>query len=252
MLWASVPAVLFGVALTFVLLPVVVSVQAVEDGQDTALDLRFDIAPWWGALGLVLLRQSDTTLWQVRVRLLGHALGPLFALGKTAPRTARIGGDGGQTSTADATADEPGAVDRAPKGPELTLPQRLHRDGALIWTMVRPVWRMIASFPRAFSLHHLRVTARVGLSDPAVTGQLQGVVCALRAVLPERFEVDVESDFVDKGTRGEVGVCIHVQLSRLLYYILRTVLINGFHWVSARVSSWRSNRARMGARSGIA
>ena len=121
---------------------------------------------------------------------------------------------------------------------------RVRRQTTSLWPLVGPAWRMLRACPGAFSIRRVRASGRVGLSDPAATGQMQGVGYALRAVLPGRIDLDVESDFVHEGARGELVVVVHFRLGKLLFFVVRFALIAGARWLSARLSLWRSDRAR--------
>ena len=273
MLWAVIPAAIAGIVIAFFLLPVILAIRVTEDGEDTALDLRLDLAAWRGALGAIVLRQAGADRWEARLRLFGRTpRRPCFALGHrtdvahrsssdssasqdpekdTAPTvTQEHDIDDGAEHHIDGAAghDMDGDAGRSSPG----LWERLQRDGAMVWPLLRPAWRMLRSFPGALVLHRLRVTGRIGLPDPARTGQIQGAVIALRELLPDRVEIDVESDFVEQGARGEGSVCFHLYPGKLLYYILRFVVTAGVLWVSARVSLWRTNRAQTAAGSSAA
>ena len=121
---------------------------------------------------------------------------------------------------------------------------RVRRQVTLLWPLLGPAWKMLRACPGAFSIRRVRASGRVGLSDPAATGQMQGVVYALRALLPRRIDVNVESDFVHEGVRGELAVVLHFRLGKLLFFVVRFLLIAGARWLFARLSLWRSDRAR--------
>lgn len=248
MLWAVALTLLLGSAIAFVLLPIVVAVRIAQDGEDTALDVRVDLAAWWGALGLVARRQTDRQTWELSPRLLGMATGPWFGLG-------------GSTATSDPAPaagdvlEEPEPTDTPPENsdtqsrPAPTLWQRLQRDGSLLLSLLRPAWRMVRSFPRAFAFKQVRLSGQVGLADPASTGQVQGLVCALRDVLPRQVDVDLAPDFVTPGLRGQAAARVHMHLSKLLYYLARFTLIAAIHWSRSRILLWRTDRARTTATS---
>ena len=243
MLWAAIPAAIAGVAFTFFALPIVLVVRVGRAGEDEPLELRLDAGAWLGLLGLIATR-SGTGPWGIGPRLCGRSLGTWYTLGGDEVDTPEARPAPAEqvapTAPADGESESPGS----PEPPGLSLLDRVRRQATLLWPLVGPAWKMLRACPGAFSIRRARASGRVGLSDPAATGQMQGVVYALRAVLPRRIDVDVESDFVHEGARGELAVVVHFRLGKLLFFVVRFSLIAGTRWLSARLSLWRSDRAR--------
>lgn len=237
MLWAVIPAVI--AAITFFALPLVLAVRVGRRGEDEPLELRLDVGAWLGLLGLIARRASGP--WEIGPRLCGRSLGTWYILGG--------GGDDGEDSAATGTAPAEGDTTEAPtaEGPESpgdSLLDRVRRQKTLLWPLLAPAWKMLRACPGAFSIRRVRASGRVGLSDPAATGQMQGAVYALHAFLPGRIDVDVESDFVHEGARGELAVVLHFHLGKLLFFVVRFAMIAGARWLFAWLSLWRSGRAR--------
>lgn len=233
MLWAVIPAVI--AAITFFALPLVLAVRVGRRGEDEPLKLRLDVGAWLGLLGLVAKRASGP--WEIGPRLCGRSLGTWCILG----------GDDGEDSAATGTAEEDTTEATTAEGPESpgdSLLDRVRRQKALLWPLLDPAWKMLRACPGAFSIRRVRASGRVGLSDPAATGQMQGAVYALHAFLPGQIDVDVESDFVHEGARGELAVVLHFHLGKLLFFVVRFAMIAGARWLFAWLSLWRSGRAR--------
>jgi hypothetical protein len=296
-LWVLLPTLLILPFVGLLLLPVVFVVHAERHDESSTPDLRFRAALWWGALGVVVVQAAEG--WQVRLCLLGRAVGSGWVLGGSsdptapdmlppdpcpdadeapqrsaargtqpvtaAPPSAEPRGEpGGSSPTPDAdggdevatdsrTYDAP--VDAPPAGPAKesrategssglgALLARLQRQARLLRPLLHPLWRLIRFCPSAFDLRRIRVAGRVGLDDPAATGQVQGALQGLQAVCPDRLRVDLVADFVEPGVRGEVEARAHLHVGRLLFYVLRFAVTAGLRWLRARVALWRLERA---------
>ena len=248
MFWAAVPAALFGAAIAFVLLPVVVGVAISRDSDAAPLRVRLDVAGWLGVLGLICQQRSDSGGWKIGARLFGRHLGPWFPVG-----------GGTDQSGSDLPAEAETAADTPETGVKETetttakpLWQRVQDTLALAQPLLRPAWQLVLACPSAFTVGQLRARGCIGLPDPAATGQIHGIVYALRAVLPGRVDLEIEADFLTPGTCGELSARVHVSFGKMLYFVIRFAWVAGFRWLLARVSMWRSNRARAGAHGGTA
>lgn len=298
MFWVLLPTLLILPFVGLLLLPIVFVVRAERHDESSPPDLRFEAAPWWGALGVVVVQAAEG--WRVRLRLLGRAVGSGWVLGgssdpvapetlppdpdpdpdeapqRAAPRETQPvtaapasaeprgepGGssptpdadEGGELETDNGTHDDPGDVPPAGSpGKESRVTEdttglgallaRLQRQARVLRPLLQPLWRLIRFCPSAFDLRRIRVTGRVGLDDPAATGQVQGALQGLQAVCPDRLRVDLVADFVEPGVRGEVEARAHLQVGRLLFYVLRFAVTAGLRWLRARVALWRLDRA---------
>ena len=254
MLWAAVPAALFGAAIAFVLLPIVIVLQVARNGEDTPLRVRLDLAGWLGVLGVTARHRSDGEGWQVGGKLVGRHLGPWFALGRGTTRDPeevdRSDEAGSEIIESEINESEivvapPNASERPELGAAAKpLWERIQHARTSMRPLLGPAWRLVLSCPSAFVVRQLRARGTIGLPDPASTGQIQGVVHALSAVLPGKVALEIESDFVEPGARGELSLHVHVSLGKMLYFVIRFAWVAGSRWLLARFSGWRLNRAR--------
>lgn len=75
-----------------------------------------------------------------------------------------------------------------------------------------------------FRIDHLYVRVKLGLGDPALTGQIIGVIYAVNGILPERFLITPEWDFSRPVFSGEVDFRMTFRSYRFWEYIVRVIL----------------------------
>jgi hypothetical protein len=238
-LWAIVPAGIAAMVVSFLLLPIVLAIRVERQTEDGPFDVRLDLSPWWGVLGAVA--RGPENGWELGPRLFGRSIGMWFAIAQKnggAQKSAGKDERPGATQTAEST-DQTEAVDSASPPAKASIRDRIEHGISILSPLLRPAWRLLSSCPRAISLRRLQGQGWVGLADPAQTGQIQGVMYALREFLPRRIELDIASDFVRQGAGGQATLIAHLYPAKLLYYLARFGLTIGIEWVSARWTLWR-------------
>lgn len=232
MLWAAIPTAIAGIVITFFVLPLVLTVRVGRTGEDESLDLVAGIGAWLGLLGLIARRQASAAAWEIGPRLCGYSLGIWYTLG-------------GHKAVGMDPTDEPIPATTEQTEPAIPPPlwQRVSQKWSTFRPLVQPAWRLVRSVPGVISIRKIRARGRVGLADPATTGQMQGLLHALQGALPNRVELDVASDFVQQGARGELAVRIHFRLGLLLAFASRFAVTAAWRWALQRFSLWRSTRA---------
>jgi hypothetical protein len=140
---------------------------------------------------------------------------------------------------------------RIPEGrqaPRPEKPEKTHQGSeptrprppvlGLLWQAAfrQRLYRLVADVARAAHLHRLRLRMRLGLGDPADTGQLWAIVGPLNALaqnLPDA-DVRIEPEFLDP-------VCEFRMRGRLLLVPLQFVLLGlGFALSPVTIRAWRN------------
>lgn len=132
------------------------------------------------------------------------------------PRLIRIRGTFGTT----------GRITPGPSSPAMSTgkqrdkPRRTRLDAR---RALQEMPRLLADTLAGIHLDLLRLDARIGLADPAQTGQLFGMLCPLAFSLPPgRAEIAVTPDFGQPGLSGRGELAIHFTPARLAWPALRT------------------------------
>jgi hypothetical protein len=223
-------AILLGLGLALLLLPVLIALRVDHPGPAGSLNLRLNWGFVLGAAGLQLRLQDK--VWQLRPLLLGLAL-PF-------PRL-RLGGGGEQGETPQtpppkaeprpiATADPAPSASAAPPSPRAAgrVVRRLAGDSA------RPAWRLLRRLAGTLRWRWLRLEGCFGLADPAATGQLFGYLQAVRGVLPRRLRLHLSPDFVRQGVRGSAHLAVHFHLGKALYLVVSFAARMAWRWWGLR------------------
>ena len=122
--------------------------------------------------------------------------------------------------------DENACVDEKASGEpdheETTAHNRESRGRRHIVRMLRAAPRLVRGLVSAVSIERLRVTGRVGLADPADTGQLFGALFPLASMLHSpRCAIDLQPDFAGPSLEGEIEAGIRVYPIRIVPATLR-------------------------------
>lgn len=132
------------------------------------------------------------------------------------PRLVRIRGTFGATGR---TAPEPAYPER-PAGKPRKKRRRIRLDPR---RALHEIPLLLTDTLKGIHIDLLRLDARIGLADPAETGQLYGMLCPLAFGLPSgRAEIEVIPDFSQPGFSGEGEISIHFTPARLAWPTLRT------------------------------
>jgi hypothetical protein len=86
------------------------------------------------------------------------------------------------------------------------------------------LWKILKRYYNALHFCIHRCDLRVGFQDPAVTGTVYGVACALAACVPDRIPLRLIPDFVT----GKSGIDYRISLifipARILFETVRTII----------------------------
>ena len=201
-------AILLGLALAALLLPMLIGLQIERQGPAGALDFRLSWGLLAGGAGVQLRLQGAQ--WSLHPLLLGQGLPfPRLRLGKDQP------GDEESAATPTPAPEEPPL---APAKPPKPAAGRVGL-GKLARQLVRPGLHLLRRLAQTIRLHRLRVRGRFGLADPAATGQVFGYLQGARALWPRRLSLQLEPDFVQQGVQGRAQVAIHFYFGKALYLV---------------------------------
>ena len=239
MYWAAIPAAMAGLVILFLALPLVLVVRGGRCADDAPLGLECGVSLWLGLVGITCRRPAGRKIWEVGPRLCGWTAGIWYRFG-TSHSHQEVPEEAAEARGADET--EPETPPESAEDKETPLLARVRQQASSLRPLVGPAWGLVRSCPKALSIRRLQVTGSIGLQDPATTGWLQGLLHVLYDVMPGPIEVDVESDFVEAGVRGEVVVKLHLHLGKLLFFIVWFALIAGTRWLFTRLSLWRTRR----------
>ena len=104
---------------------------------------------------------------------------------------------------------------------------------ALVRLMFEPGLRLLASLPRIIWLKRLRIEGRLGLADPARTGQIYGYLQAV-AAHQGKVQINVSPDFVRAGAFGRLDLVAHLHLGLLILLLGRSGSQVAYHLLAAR------------------
>ncbi len=88
--------------------------------------------------------------------------------------------------------------------------------------LIQPSLRLLASLPRIIWLKRLRIKGRLGLADPAQTGQIYGYLQAVAAAHQGKMQINVSPDFVRAGAFGRLDLVAHLHLGLLILLLGRS------------------------------
>lgn len=104
---------------------------------------------------------------------------------------------------------------------------------ALVRLMFEPGLRLLASLPRIIWLKRLRIEGRLGLADPARTGQIYGYLQAV-AAHQGKVQINVSPDFVRAGAFGRLDLVAHLHLGLLILLLGRSGSQVAYRLLAAR------------------
>lgn len=139
--------------------------------------------------------------------------------------------------------------------PAAPRPERLGRAGVMerlrtVRGYVRrfrgPAMRFLRTFRRAFRLRRATSDLVFGTGDPATTGQIAGVVYAVRPLLGPRVRIDMSPNFLARTFEAQGSLAVSVGLARVTYAVARlTVVVGGmlgWQYVRRRWAGWMDRR----------
>lgn len=105
----------------------------------------------------------------------------------------------------------------------------------LLRTLVRPLLKFFARFPRVFWLNELALQGRFGFADPAQTGSLYGLLEALRALPIKRTRLDLTPDFCTRGACGQLHLTLHIHLGFIIALGIRLLAHTILRYLAVRL-----------------
>ena len=109
-----------------------------------------------------------------------------------------------------------------------------------------PAMRFLRTLRGAFRLRRATCDLAFGTGDPATTGQLAGVVYAVRPLLGARVRVDVSPNFLARTFEAQGSLALSVSLARVTYAVARLVVVVGgmlgWQYVRQRCAGWVGRR----------
>ena len=109
-----------------------------------------------------------------------------------------------------------------------------------------PVTRFLGALWRAFRLRRVTCDLVFGTGDPATTGQVSGVVYAIRPLLGPRVRIGLSPDFLRRTFEGRASFSVSVSLARVTVAAVRLGVtvggMLGWQYVRRRWSGWRERR----------
>lgn len=90
-----------------------------------------------------------------------------------------------------------------------------------------PAMRFLRAFLKAFRMRRATGDLVFGTGDPATTGQLVGVVYAVRPLLGERVRVDLSPNFLTRTFEARGSLAVSVSLARVTYAVARLGVVVG-------------------------
>ena len=104
---------------------------------------------------------------------------------------------------------------------------------SLVRLLSKPSLGLLASLPRIIWLKRLRIEGRLGLADPAQTGQIYGYLQAV-AAHRGKVQINVSPDFVRAGAFGRLDLVAHLHLGLLILLLGRFGLQVAYRLLAAR------------------
>jgi len=109
-----------------------------------------------------------------------------------------------------------------------------------------PAMRFLRTLRGAFRLRRATGDLVFGTGDPATTGQLAGVVYAIRPLLGARVRVDVSPNFLTRTFEAQGSLAVSVSLARVTYAVARLAVVVGgmlgWQYVRQRWAGWVGRR----------
>ena len=221
------------------LVPLVVEARVSLPPEGGGPGLRIDAGLLGGLLGCRVKRL--TSAWSLRLLVAGFPL-PFINL--------TLGG--GTPSEAEAES-EPSATDAEAAGEEgepepdeekKVESRGLSADIARFWKYAKmglpPGLRLVRALPGVVSFRRVRISGSVGLADPAMTGQIYGILEGIRGSTTKLpLYIDVTPDFRARPSTGHVDVLVHLHLAYLLAVIARCGLHMAWRWSVAYLTARR-------------
>jgi len=106
--------------------------------------------------------------------------------------------------------------------------------------------RFLRTLRGAFRLRRATGDLVFGTGDPATTGQLAGVVYAIRPLLGARVRVDVSPNFLTRTFEAQGSLAVSVSLARVTYAVARLAVVVGgmlgWQYVRQRWAGWVGRR----------
>lgn len=109
-----------------------------------------------------------------------------------------------------------------------------------------PAMAFLKTLLKAFRLRRGACDITFGTGDPATTGQLAGVVYAVRPLLGPRVRVDVSPNFLAQTFEAQGSLTLSVSLARITYAVARLAVVVGgmlgWQYVRQRWTRWMGRR----------
>ena len=96
--------------------------------------------------------------------------------------------------------------------------------------VAQPAFSFLTALPRSIVTHRLHLSGKLGLDDPAQTGQICGLIHGLNLFKNKFFRLSMEPDFATPGVTGRLDFGLRIYLG---YFVWLTFLL-----VSRVASKW--------------
>lgn len=220
-------AILLGLSLAVLLLPVLIALKVESPGPSGPVSFQLSWGFLLGGAGLQL-RFLDQT-WYLHPLVLGQRL-PF-------PRL-RL-----QESPAQEEVPVPAAGPvPSPVPPPAAKPAAQGGLGKLAGEFWRPGLRLLRRLGQTFHLRRLWLEGSFGLADPAATGQFFGYLQGARGFLPRWLRLELSPDFTRQGVRGKAQLAIHFYLGKALYLLICFAARLAWHWWALRKAARRKGQ----------
>lgn len=106
--------------------------------------------------------------------------------------------------------------------------------------------RFLRALRKAFRLRRVTCDLVFGTGDPATTGQISGIVYAVRPLLGRRMRIDISPNFLVRTFEAKGALAISVSLARITLAVARLAVtvggMLGWQYVKRRWAGWRGRR----------